>query len=237
MKHFLVLSSSRTGSTLLTKCLEPYCAGEIWTHPSHIGWGVEESRKDPYRFFKQRIAKYPGMFGAKLQTLQLEQMRPFADGYNQLFSAIESAIFLRRRNLTEQALSDTIMRRFKAPIGKGIEQGPLSFDIDNLKQKSENWVSWYNRWSAFVQTKCRLMTLWYEDLDQDIAGVSNKVRQFLGLPDNINLDHGMKKLRSSNKYSKIISNYDEIVQEMGAIYGVPFGESGTRWNNELSNRS
>lgn len=234
MKYFLVLSSTRTGSTLLTKCLDPYCAGEIWTHPSHIKWSDKASREKPYEFMEQRVAQYikdQEIFGAKLQTIQMEEMLPFPDGYDRLFSEVESVVFLRRKNLTEQALSDTIMRRFKKPIGKGTEEGPLSIDIEDLKCKAENWVIWYQRWSEYVQTKCNFMGMWYEELDADVVGSANKVRQFLGLPEEDAPEHGMKKLRSPEQYEEIISNYDQIIKEMGTIYGVPFGDPGTRWND------
>ena len=233
MKFFLVVASPRTGSTLLTKCLKPFCAGEIWTHPKNANRTFEETRRNPDQFFRSFTTHIlpPNMnwYGAKLHTVQLEEMLPFEDGYSKLFSGIESAVFLRRKNLTEQAISDTVMRRFKKPIGKGLEIGPLVFDVSNLKTKAENWVSWYQRWSVYAQSKCKVMPLWYEELDADVVGVVNKVRQFLGLPRKNTLNHGMKKQRSPDTYKKIITNYNQIVEEMGKVYGVPFGKPGNRW--------
>jgi hypothetical protein len=225
---------------LLTKTLRPYCsAGEPWTiGPSDIvrkanaGWGLKESMREPAKYLMSvanrgvfsdgRSYFYHDVgevFGAKIHTYQLDEMfRLGTDGA--LLSAIDCAIFLRRKNLTEQAISCELLLQKHRHIN-------ASLDVDKLQGMAENWVSQYKRWWGRV-SKCASISVWYEDLDSDVIGVSNAVREFVGLPKSRIIEHGMTKLRSPEGYSKI-ENYDEVVRKMGEVYGVPFGSPGIRW--------
>jgi hypothetical protein len=74
------------------------------------------------------------------------------------------------------------------------------------------------------------MSLWYEDISADPIGTFGKTRQFLGMPAT-NKRPSLRKLRTKERYERIITNYDEVVEEMGHVYGVPFGDPGNRWDD------
>ena len=225
MKNFLMIASPRTGSTLLVKCLTPYCLIEPWTHPQNHGWKVVDAYASSGEFFGQITQKlsveigceYP--IGARVHTKQLENMSVYS--YTNLFSMIESGVFLRRKNLTEQVISDVIMRT---------KEKPAILDVDSLIARAEVNVSEYFKWLSEAEKHFRLKEIWYEDLDSDILSVANDVRFFIGLPQKEIINHGMSKERSEDRYRKHISNYDEIVNRMGDTYGVPFGHHGDRWD-------
>jgi hypothetical protein len=225
MKNFLIIASPRTGSTLLVKCLSPHCLIEPWTHPQNYGWKAVDGYARADEFFgqiTQQLSVEVGCehpIGARVHTKQLENMS--VSSYTNLFSMIESGVFLRRKNLTEQVVSDVIMRT---------EEKPARLDVDSLIARAEVNVSEYFKWLLEAKKHFRVKEIWYEDLDGNILNVANNVRSFIGLPQKEVITHGMRKERSEDRYRKQISNYDEIVRRMGDVYGVPFGCYGNRWD-------
>lgn len=214
---FLIVASPRTGSTLLVKALG--CQNEIWHHTNvqGRGWSLEQSLKKPLCYFRKWNCD-----GAKLFYHCLNRMEN-AEGF---LTSMNHLIFLRRKNLTEQAVSLKVAEKFgyhSTDVKKGYK---ISIDISELKKFADKRVMLYEKWSG----KGNGISIWYEDLDANYQQTVTKINKFLDRKKGVPSPK-LKKLRSPARYNKIVANYDKIVQEMGDVYGVPFGKPATLWKD------
>lgn len=229
---FLVLATPRTGSTLVVYSLTPNCANEIWDRgTAELNGGFDFTRQNPDKYF---LSMCPNpTHGAKILATQLEQMKSYNDSYNKLFNCVEKVICVGRRNLTEQAISLKVAEKFGFHFyttDKGPNIKKVTLDIDYLKTLAENWVEQHRKWKSIAEQNCEVVTVWYEDLEADTLNKTNELRKFVGMPVNDSVTkRGLIKLASDERYKNIVANYNEIIQEMGNKYGVPFVKLGTRW--------
>jgi len=227
MKYFAIICNPRTGSTLLAKSLDSYCySGEPWSHPNHIDWNLADSRSKPVEFFHEfaKLKLIDPKRGVRIHTEHLRDMKEQSGAYEKLLNIFSSVVLLRRKNLTEQAISYILL--FKSINEK---KSPLKIDIQDCISKAEYFYNSYIEWSSRIPKECNVYKLWYEDLDDNMLNKFNEVRSFLDLPtiDDVNVD--MKKNRSFRLYKNLIKNYDDLVREMGPAYGVPFESPASKW--------
>jgi LPS sulfotransferase NodH len=218
-EYYLIVASYRSGSTLIGNSLPSY-GGELWrmARIQEEGENIKEAFYQPVK----RFNSHPGL-GAKVMTDQLDKMRHVS----LLFRQIKRAVFLRRKNLTEQTISYALAEKFGFnQIEK--KEHPVRLNIRQLQSTADRWVKSYYRWWEYVRARCETMALWYEEINDHPEEKIEEVRSFLCLPNT--KPHGLQVMRSPERYERIIVNYEEIVRKMGPVYGVPFGDPGTRWD-------
>ena len=229
---YLIIATPRTGSTYLVHGLRPSCKGEIWLKYRTVEYGYDfhKTRTEPHEYFDQIIADGEG---AKIHTTDpgdhttdLERLQ----NVDRLFDKVDLAMFLRRKNLTEQAISLLLAKAFgyHKPIMKK-EYEPIELNIEELKKLADLWFAQYHKWLERAKPLCEVISVWYEDICEGQLSSINSIRKTLGLPTVNKVKTDLVILRSKSKYREIITNYNEIIQEMGCEYGVPFVSGASRW--------
>lgn len=230
MKKFVLICHPRTGSNLLMRGLSPYCEGEIFGHNKYrninkaLGFVCNQKPLEYLDFHLTRMRQ--PVAGAKVMFRQMDN------------SAIETIlkspdihkVILYRENLLDTALSDKFAgMAWQWAISSERERqqpkAPKELSIKMLKDhcdlivKETKWIK-DTTTDNFIRISYNEMVM--ENGNIDVAAI-NKVRNYLGVnPFPPEWKPSIIKQAKEKLYEKWISNYNEIVKQLGPEYGQPF---------------
>ena len=227
-KSYLVLFSPRSGSTLLSNCLEKIGFGRpIEAFNSHLNfrkslnWEIDFS--DPHEYFKKAFSYQTlnGVMGMKLSFIQfklfLENARKLLSGLTEEFDDSEIVeiffhevkyIFIQRRKKVKQAIS----------LAKGIQNGiwfeeegqdseykkyllPTVYDRDQIEYCFDTSLTNDIFWQHYLRkNNLSALNIYYEDLDSNFIEQMSKVYEFLNIEDKEIIAPQLRK--QSNKQSE-----------------------------------
>jgi LPS sulfotransferase NodH len=232
---FVILTSPRTGSTLLVHMLDSHpevAAGGEFFNVDLVGRGVIDwpdpaLRNDP-ELHALRAADPVAFLGRMRDEAARRGVR--AAGFKLIYEqALETAprgvieylvadrsirvIHLRRRNVLRQYLSLKVAARtgeWHRKVGeKGgrPERGPLRLDFDEMV-----WFfrRVHNRWQTFERhfAEHALIHVDYEDLAAEPLETTNRIQDFLGLERReLSITH---RKTGAESLQAAIENYDEL---------------------------
>ena len=217
--NFLILSSPRSGTTLLLDYLncsrQVRCYGEILGR-DHFQYG------DPYRMTPERIrlhvesyfVKRPGTrVGAKILTFHLDELPITLDDLLEVLSS-PKIILLYRQDLLEQYTS------FHLAMATGVWHPRKPVELAPIRLDPDDFLAFAERERRMWQENCARLNLAqtcpvsYEDLYADPPGQMARVFDFLNVPAAEVRSRFVKA--NPRPLAQKIANYEEF-----AARGIP----------------
>ena len=240
MERFIIFTTQRSGSTVLTRTLdehpEIFCAGEIfhevndihhaeWHFPS---WALSEKNKTLRKFDK--IINYPNLrlraiphvkkfYAASVKgekargfKLMVSHIRTMPFLWNYLKAENVKVIVLIRKNIFKTALSRLRKDETRLPhlAGGQIESKSLRIAPEKLLRQL-NYLENVNKQLLDYSEGMDRIVLYYEDFDE-WNKMLDKVFNFLKV-SNLTLQPVLNKL-SRKDWREEVKNYQEIEQLM-----------------------
>jgi len=239
MSAFLLFPMhGRCGSNLVASNLEPLFRQsdlELWK-PHLIkrakSLGVDaDPITDPVGYLRG-YCEHGKLGGGKLFPSDVVRLRRSNWGSGDVavcrkaLAGCDGAIFMYRDNLTEQFVSLQLANRDGnwAPQKPITDGEPFAVDIDAAIRDIEASLGLFVK---CLDAAPKAIMLRYELLD---IHAINRARRLVGLEPLNEMRSPFVVKRSEQLYRKVIINYDEVNERMGARYGVLFGPAGTRWD-------
>jgi len=223
---FLVLTRSRTGSTLLTYSLDSHpaicCRGELLNH----------LRGRQYKTVLQSAyGKHPGK--TKAAGFKMFYYHPSdADGDPiwETIAAIKNLkiIHLRRENILRTLVSRKIAEadknyQFQQEAQRSTEAKAVTFDPKELEKEFESTDAMEKEGIARFSNH-EVLEITYEEMIDDRDGVFARVQRFLGVNER-NLSTSLKK-QNPELVSDLISNFSELQEHFKNTKWERFFKSG-----------
>lgn len=236
MVKFIILTTQRTGSTLLWKFLNG--------HPSIEGHGEmflsTHRGPDTYAMYKKRSVKRRILHYTSRQKIlneymnelfqQKEKIRAigFKLMYTQFFRELENWIFdnqisiihLIRENVLKTIVSRVTAKKrslYHAKDGDIIHDVKVKINPKKLIKNFEKIINEVNMYKTKFQD-LPYIEISYESFTKDRENCSKKLFEFLKVPHIENLPVPLRKINPES-LEKIIINYDKIVSMLsGTIY-------------------
>jgi len=222
--RFVILASSRTGSTLVTRALNKHdkvvTYGEIMRQydrpPAAIKQGNSKRmyQTDPARFLEKRIyRKYPkeiNAVGFKIFYYHASRDTEWGQAIWSCLAKQERlrVIHLRRRNLLAAQLSaqKAAMTREWTNYS-GASMGAVTLDYEETRERFEALDALASECEEILAGH-QFLDLFYEDVAEDFSAEMNRVQTFLDLPPR-ELAPTTKK-RPSQPLAQQIANYHDL---------------------------
>lgn len=227
-RSFLVLSSGRSGSTLLMQYLRSHpsiaCSLEEPLNPEELSFhGLNGANISPYtlvNYLMTQLLSWSPYSGCKIFCQQLEHHRlPFADLLNALRDP--PVIVLYRENLLETYVS--LQLAFKTGVWFSVEENnkrsSVEVDFEEYRHYAEEERRrWRVTLSAFAKrSKKRVHFLSYEDLNANKEECLAGVFKFLHLSSCKTIAYS-KKQNPTSLFEKV-SNFDDLKERLNKCGG------------------
>jgi LPS sulfotransferase NodH len=219
IKTFLIIGRARSGTTLLTRLLNAHpdvrCGGEV----------ISRRVLAPAQYLGRLARKSPtAAYGAKLLSFQMVQVQRLRDPVGFLSRLDRNGfrfIHLRRDTFAQtlslnMAQSSKVFHLKDERPGKQASTAPATIDIDDFLRRLE-WSEMLLDYELHCLKDFPHLTITYEeDLEKQDRhqATADRVFDWIGVP-SAPVTGGMRKVLASDP-SKVIANYDSLVQRMRA---------------------
>lgn len=236
MSNFVIFASARTGSTSLANvlgeskdvkiCFEPF-------NPDYTKWNPKEKNYSD-------VAKDTGNTGEALDELfekftaikTLDYQLSEKSNFLVLGRKDLKILFLTRKNIVEQIISDLVAhqtKNWRKPNDESIYDKLEPIDISEMQKKIDYVTYLNNKYLKFLEEnrKGEYMRLFYEelfseDMERNTTTISN-ICEFLGVsvPPNETIEKYMMPSRAKINYKNIykkLPNYEEVKQRFGKLF-------------------
>lgn len=238
MKKFVILTTQRTGSTLLWKYMDGHpnikCHGEMFLKSMERDDSFASFRKAGFKNYLKHYLFRNALLTDYLKKLYKKSENIKAVGYklmyNQVFPELEQwikindviIIHLIRKNTLKIILSrETAKKRgiYHAVPGQKVESIQVDLDPDHIKDEIitiEKEIDFFR--DKFSNNK--YMEISYEGFVADMELTTKKMLDFIELPQAKIRTIPLKKI-NTDSVKDLITNYQDILQ---SLIGTPFEE-------------
>ena len=218
-RKFIILSRSRTGSNLLFSYLNGHpniiANNEIFQWPNKKGY---------QKILKNQFRKYPKSI--KAVGFKIFYDHPLGEENHELWSELMNmknlfVIHLKRRNILRTLLSLKLALETDKWVKFSSEKffskkKIVSFITDELEQGFIQTRNWEKQGEAMFSDH-PLITIWYQELDNEPVETLNKVTSFLGVEPCETRTYLQKQ--NPEKSSDLIMNFEELKND---FFGTPW---------------
>jgi len=209
-KRFIVLSRSRTGSSMLITFLN--------SHPNiHAGWEIFHNLNG--RNIKDVLAKTFGKepYYIKAKGFKIFYYHPEDDKSNEIWSNLIDmdnllVIHLKRRNIFRTLISRKIAGVqdvwLVTSSGRNISKNKaVKFTVKELEESFKQTRNWEKCGDEMFKNHPQV-SVYYEDLVNDLEGTFGIITDFLGVP-YIKPKTNLKK-QNPESLRDLVTNYDDL---------------------------
>jgi LPS sulfotransferase NodH len=227
MKKFVILTTQRSGSTVLWRCLDCNPAisvrGEMFlpSHPGANAYAAFLKSSTKYRLYhyianKRNVAAY---FERFFSVWPDSEAVGFKLMYGQMNSNIKkwildhdvSIIHLVRKNKLKTILSrETMKLRQVSHVSSGdtVEDVKVELDVETLIPRISRMEKEVQKYGEMFSSLPYLQVT-YEEFVNDPNSCAEQIFSFLGISSMNNLELPLKKI-NSDSVEQLISNYAEV---------------------------
>lgn len=230
---FLIFSQPRSGTTLLQTLLVSHpdikCDGELLNpNQKHkYSYLIPIFRYFPFPFVYRQVQKsQQSTYGFKLMTSHLAFLRPTLTAFSSLGWKI---VYLYRRNTLKQALSNLVANQtgywHKRDSGPSPELH-LQIDDRDLMSTLEKHTAWCSQEIVALAPLAPLRLCYEDDLQPVETRAPTLERVFAFLRVSACPVHSNVQPTYEQPYSKIITNYDELIE---TVVRPAYGQLAESW--------